>query len=340
MLIQSDTKERELNRLLADLSTPCLTDNVVLGTSTSNIEEELGDEVIETRVDEVTMSGDEGVTEGVVEGVLEGDVDMDGGDALEIASTVASTIHSPEEYLVTDSSDYMDSIDGEDMSTHPVTVSEISPQTYISLNTPPQTSGEATLPADVDDMGDHIYVNRHMVPIDANTGDVDLDACPTISDINPTPPTTPPGPAGDNLYENLPEEIPPDPNDLYENLPEDLSTNGPSSVVEAVVPSSEDMVEGYHSPASPFSMTLSADDEFTDPSIALLEMSNLEERDDLLEDKLKPDVESLRRRLWFYLRQDVRRQNIKFCYDLLDNVSLPFFLNVFTRNLSSNKGFC
>ena len=77
---------------------------------------------------------------------------------------------------------------------------------------------------------------------------------------------------------------------------------------------------GYHSdPASGYH---SDDVEMYDVNVTgLLEMSNLEEQDDLLEDRLKPDVESLRRRIWFYMKQDVRRQNIKFCYDLLDSVS-------------------
>ena len=322
MLIKSESKEAELNRLLTDLSTPCLTDNVVLGNSTPDVEGEPAPV-------EAATSGTDGTAEGDVEmspdvgGVVEGDVEMPPaeGDAQDAASTIASTIHSPEEYLVTDSSDYMDSIDGEDMTTHPVTVSEISPQTLIAISTPPQTSGEATLQGDVDDNGDHVYVNRHMVPMCPDNGDVDLDAVPTISDINPTPPTTPPDP-GFSLYENLPEEIPPAPSDLYENLPpEDLSANQSNSAEEQQ--QTEPVVEEYHQPASPFSVTLNdTDEDFVDPSIALLEMSNLDEADDLLEDKLKPDVESLRRRLWFYMRQDIRRQNIKFCYDLLDNVSL------------------
>ena len=312
MLIKTESKEAELNRLLADLSTPCLTDNVVLVNSTPNVEEELTTPAVTS----------EGVTSGVIEG--DGDVEMTPeGEvvAADAVSTIASTINNHEEYLVTDSSDYMDSIDGEDMTTHPVTVSEISPQTLIAINSSPQTSGEATQPEDVDDNGDHIYVNRHMVPMCANNGDVDLDAVPTISDINPTPPTTPPG---HGLYENLPEDPPVDANttsDLYENLPEDIPTN--ISNTEQTEPPPSEPAESYHQPASPFSVSLlDGEEEFIDPSIALLEMSNLDEKDDLLEDKLKPDVESLRRRLWFYLRQDVRRQNIKFCYDLLDNVSL------------------
>ena len=311
MLIKTESKEAELNRLLADLSTPCLTDNVVLVNSTPNVEEEPNPAVS---------------SEGVIEGVIEGDGDVEmtpEGEvvAADAVSTIASTINNHEEYLVTDSSDYMDSIDGEDMTTHPVTVSEISPQTLIAINSSPQTTGEATQPEDVDDNGDHIYVNRHMVPMCANNGDVDLDAVPTISDINPTPPTTPPG---HSLYENLPEDPSADANttaDLYENLPEDISTN--ISNTEQTEPPPSEVAESYHQPASPFSVSLlDGEEEFIDPSIALLEMSNLDEKDDLLEDKLKPDVESLRRRLWFYLRQDVRRQNIKFCYDLLDNVSL------------------
>ena len=177
MLMKTKSKEAELNRLLADLSTPCLTDNVVLVNSTPDVEEDP-------------------TSNGVVNGVIEGDGDVEmtpegemvAGDAV---STIASTINNHEEYLVTDSSDYMDSIDGEDMTTHPVTVSEISPQTLIAINSPPQTAGDATLPEDVDDNGDHIYVNRHMVPMCANNGAVDLDAVPTISDINPPPPPPP-----------------------------------------------------------------------------------------------------------------------------------------------------
>ena len=238
----------------------------------------------------------------------------------------------------------MDSIDGDDMTTHPVTVSHIAPQTIayplLVVNTPPQTEGETTADGGggggtrTDDHGDHIYVNRHLVPICPDSGDVDLDDIPSLSDINLTPPTSPTGgennetsstSAAHSLYENTREIVISDVT-YYENTRD----HGPASsragdTLYENLPDEEDgegapKGEGYYENTGEGGQTVPAlPPRFLDAA-QLLDISNIEEEDDLLEDKLKPDVADIKKRLMFYLRQDIARQNIKFCYDLLDKV--------------------
>ena len=215
----------------------------------------------------------------------------------------------------------MDSIDGEDMTTHPVTVSLISPQAIayplLIVNTPPQTEGETTAGMVTDDHGDHIYVNRHLVPMCPDSGDVDLDDIPSMSDINMTPPISPldDNKAGHCLYENTREP------------PEDSTIGSPSKAGDSLYENiPEEDVQGtcyYENTRPPEEGGRTLSPSLPPRPLAgseLLEISNLEEKDDLLEDKLKPDVADLITRLMFYLRQDVARQNIKYCYDLLEKV--------------------
>ena len=327
MHLRRSTKEAELNRLLDDLSTP------YLSASSSRVSVARSDEP--TRLlEETAISGE-----------------MSLGEVSPRSATPQNfppeSVEDNEMYLVTDSSDYMDSIDGEDMSTLPVTPIVTSASLLLTSSVPPVTSSlpvpfldtsqdmaepslaashdiaEPSLAASqdcdesMDENGDHIYVNRHLVPICLESGDVDLDAVPSDA---PTPPETPPQ---DNYYENLPSESG-EVADLYENLPDsipDPSLSG-SHLDTSVSGSHLDPVPDLTGTSFGMSPPNSSSFVFPDEAVGLLEMSNLEERDDLLEDELKPDVAALRKRLLFYFRQDLQHQNIKYCYDMLDKVIL------------------
>ena len=211
----------------------------------------------------------------------------------------------PEEgiFVETDSSDYMDSIDGDaspvpapltttNSITVPSIVPHIAPETsnQHALMSPEISPNGSTAPyqdhlyenppqemtAD-EPQSEHIYVNRSMVPMDASNGDVDLDAVPDMTEYNPTPPNSPP-----QLYQNL----------------------------------------GMETPV----LTSSFSPELIRESDVIMEMSNIEEDDDLLVDKLKPDVDEVMRRISFYLRQDVAHKNVKFCYEMLEKVFVFKFL--------------